>query len=59
MFRLVSKFKLIGMVLNVVQGQVKKKRTKTYNKGFPNHSTLINYGSIGRFWISEEPQKAI
>ena len=22
-----------------------KKLTKTYNKGFPNHSTLINYGS--------------
>ena len=21
-----------------------KKLTKTYNKGFPNHSTLINYG---------------
>ena len=23
-----------------------KKLTKTYNKGFPNHSTLINYGKI-------------
>ena len=28
----------------VVHGQVQKiKLTKTYNKGFPNHSTLINY----------------
>ena len=24
-----------------------KKLTKTYNKGFPNHSTLINYGYHG------------
>ena len=33
-----------------------KKLTKTYNKGFPNHSTLINYGShnhdIGRSFTS-------
>ena len=29
--------------LNAVHGQVQKKLTKTYNKGFPNHSTLINY----------------
>ena len=30
------------MLFNVVHGQVQKKLTKTYNKGFPNHSTLIN-----------------
>ena len=23
-----------------------KKLTKTYNKGFPNHSTLINYDQM-------------
>ena len=33
MFILVSKFKVIEMLLNVVHGQVKKKLTKTYNKG--------------------------
>ena len=33
MFLLVSKFKMIGMLLNVVHGQ-----------RFPDHSTLINYG---------------
>ena len=44
MFLLVINFKMIGMLLNVVHGQVQKiKLTKTYNKGFPNHSTLINY----------------
>ena len=42
MFLLVSNFKMIGMLLNVVHDQVQKKLTKTYNKGFPNHSTLIN-----------------
>ena len=35
MFLLVSKFKLIGMVLNVVQGQVKKSEQKPITKGFP------------------------
>ena len=43
MFLLVSKFKMIGMLLNVMRGQVQKSQQKTYNKGFPNHSTLINY----------------
>jgi len=43
MFLLVSKFKIIGMLLKVVHSQVQKKLTKTYNTGFPNHCTLINY----------------
>ena len=34
---------VIGMLLNMVHGQVQKKTTKTYSKGFPNHSTLISY----------------
>ena len=35
---------MIGMLLNIVHGQFQKiKQTKTYNKGFPNHSALINY----------------
>ena len=42
MFLLVKNFKMIGMLLNVVHDQVQRKLTKTYNKGFPNHSTLIN-----------------
>ena len=42
MFLLVSKFKVIGMLLNVARSGPKK-LTKSYNKGFPNHSTLINY----------------
>ena len=46
MLLLVSKFKMIGMLLNVVHGQVKKKLKKTYNNGFPNHSTLITYEFI-------------
>ena len=45
MFVLVSEFKMIGMLLNIVHGQVKKKLTKTYRR-FPNHSTLINYRKI-------------
>ena len=49
MFLLVINFKMIGMLLNVVHGQVQKiKLTKTYNKGFPNHSTLINYDQTQR-----------
>ena len=32
MFVLVSKFKMIGMLLNVMHGQVQKKLTKTNNK---------------------------
>ena len=44
MFLLVSKFKMIGMLLNVVHRQVQKKLAKTYNKGrFPNHSALSKY----------------
>ena len=45
MFLLVSKFEMIGMLLNVVHRQVQKKLPKTYNKGrFPNHSALSKYG---------------
>ena len=41
---MVINFEMIGMLLDVVRGQVQKiKLTKTYNKGFPNHSALINY----------------
>ena len=32
MFLSVSKFKMIGMLLNLVYGQVPQKLTKTYNK---------------------------
>ena len=46
MFLLVKNFQMIGMLLNVVHGQVQKSPTKTYSKGFPNHSTLINYAVI-------------
>ena len=42
MILLVNNLKMIGMLLNVVHGQIQKKLTKTCNKGFPNHSTLIN-----------------
>ena len=39
MFLLVINFKMIGMLLNVLHGQVQKiELTKTYNKVFPNHS---------------------
>ena len=44
MFLLVSKFKMIGMLLNIVHGQVQKKLTKTITKksvGLRNHSTLL------------------
>ena len=43
MFLLVNNFILIGMLLNILHGQVPKKLTNIYNKGFPYHSTLINY----------------
>ena len=34
-----------------------KKRTKTSNKGFPNHSTLINYDHAGPLsWAVEACQ---
>ena len=35
MFLLVSKFKMIGMLLNVVHGQVQKSQQKPITKGFP------------------------
>ena len=41
MFLLVNNIKMMGMLLNVVHGQVQKNQRKTYNKGFPNHSTLL------------------
>ena len=44
MFLLVSKFKMIGMLLNVVHGQVQKSKQKHITKesnGFHNHSTLV------------------
>ena len=44
MFILVSKFKMMGMLLNVVHGQVRKSEQKHIKKeynGFHNHSTLI------------------
>ena len=43
MFLLVNNFILIGMLLNILNGQVPKKLTNIYNKEFPYHSTLINY----------------
>ena len=42
MFLLVSKFKMIGMLLNVVHSQIKRANKKNReSKGFHNHSTLI------------------
>ena len=41
MFLLVSKFKMIGIAIEHCAQS--KNLTKTYNKGFANHSTLINY----------------
>ena len=44
MFLLVSKFKMIGMLLNVVYSQVQNSKQKQQTKGsnrFHNHSTLI------------------
>ena len=35
MFLLVSKFKMIGMLLNVVHGQVQKGNKNIITKGFP------------------------
>ena len=49
MFLLVSKFKMIGMLLNVVHSQVQKSKQKHNNKGFPSHATLINYGSTKKY----------
>ena len=58
MFPLVNNFKMIGMLLNVVHGHVQKSlKKKTYNKGFPNHSTLINCNQMqvaqGIGWLFE------
>ena len=44
MFPLVNNFKMIGYAIERCSLSGLKKLTKTYNKGFPNHSTLINYG---------------
>ena len=44
MFLLVSNFKMIGMLLNVVHGQVQKSQQKSITKetnGFHNQFTLI------------------
>ena len=44
MFLLVTKFKMIGMLLNVVHRQVQKSEQKHITKEsneFPNHTTLI------------------
>lgn len=35
-----------GVFLAGAERSGPKKLTKTYNKGFPNHSSLINYVSI-------------
>ena len=40
MFLFFSNFKMIGMLMNFVHGQVQKHITKESN-GFHNHSTLI------------------
>ena len=41
MFLFVNNFKMIGMLLNNATARsVSKKLTKTYKKGFPNHSSL-------------------
>ena len=52
MFLLVSKFKMIGMLLNVVHGQFQKsyqKRITKESNGFPNHSTLITMVKLSIF----------
>ena len=44
MFPLVNNFKMIGMLyIERCARSGPKKVTKTYNKGFPNYSTLNNY----------------
>ena len=44
MFLLVNNYRMIGMLLSVVHGQVQKaNKHLTNNKRFPNHSILINY----------------
>ena len=44
MFLLVNNFKMIGYAIERCARSGSKKLTKTYHKGFPNYSTLINYG---------------
>ena len=34
---------MMGMTIERCARSGPKKLTETYNKGFPNHSTLINY----------------
>ena len=46
---LVSKFKMMGMLLNVVQGQVQKSEQKPITKGFPTIlRKLTMFTHIGR-----------
>ena len=51
MFLLVNNFKMIGMLLKVVYGQVQKSQQKHNNKGFPNLSTWINY-VLGDYFLT-------
>ena len=41
MFLLVNNFKMIGMLLNVVHGQVNKSEQKPKTKGFPTIPLLL------------------
>ena len=45
MFLLVSKFKIIEMLLKVVHGQVQNSEQKNITKGFPTLPPLIFYAS--------------
>ena len=52
MFLLVSKLKMIGMLLNVVHGLVQKKLQKPITKAsnaFPNHFSLITMLTLNKF----------
>ena len=52
MFLLVNNFKLIYR--NAIEHFARsgpKRLTKTYNKGFPNHSTLINFAQSMKWKI--------
>ena len=58
MFLLVSKFKMIGMLLNVVHSQIKKaNKQKTESKGFHNHATLITMVP-GKFHVLDTTQSS-
>ena len=49
MFLLVNNFKMIGMLLNVVHGQVQKSEQKPITKGFPTIlRKLTMFTHIGR-----------